>query len=37
MPEQEIAEILGVEPSCVKRTIHRAKRQVRKMYERGTF
>jgi RNA polymerase sigma-70 factor (ECF subfamily) len=37
MPEQEIAEVLGVEPSCVKRTIHRAKRQVRKIYERGTF
>jgi RNA polymerase sigma-70 factor (ECF subfamily) len=29
-PEQEIAELLGVTLSCVKRTIHSAKRQARK-------
>ena len=35
MPEQEIAEVLGIEPACVKRTIHHAKRKVRKIYEKG--
>jgi RNA polymerase sigma-70 factor (ECF subfamily) len=37
MPEQEIAEVLGVPVSCVKGTIHRAKRQLRKIHEEGTF
>jgi RNA polymerase sigma-70 factor, ECF subfamily len=30
MPAQEIAELLGITLSCVKRTIHAAKRQMRK-------
>jgi RNA polymerase sigma-70 factor (ECF subfamily) len=37
MPEQEIAEVLGVALACVKSTIHRAKRQLRKIHEEGTF
>jgi RNA polymerase sigma-70 factor, ECF subfamily len=37
MPEQEIAEVLGVAPSCVKKTIQRAKQQMKKTDDMSPF
>jgi RNA polymerase sigma-70 factor, ECF subfamily len=37
MTEQEIAEVLGVAPSCVKKTIQRAKQQMKKNDDMSPF